>query len=72
MLKDMPFYEVSCLAKAEARQAHLNVHVKKRQERTLRQAPGSTSRVASNPAPPASKEEDCHLFLSSGDSDRAG
>ena len=71
MLKDMPFYEVSCLANVEARQAHLNIHMKKCQEGTLRQAPGSTSRVASNPAPPASKKEDCHPFLSSGDYDRA-
>ena len=57
MLQDMPFYEVSCLANVEVRQAHLNVRVKKCQEGTLRQAPGSTSRVASNPAPQPVKKK---------------
>ena len=50
-MKDLPFYEVSHLADNEAKQAHLDTREKKRQKETLRQAPGSTSRVASNPIP---------------------
>ena len=48
VMKDLPFYEVTRFADAEARQACLDTREKKCQEETLRQALSSTSQVASN------------------------
>ncbi|RVW86090.1 hypothetical protein CK203_037999 [Vitis vinifera] len=59
MMKDLPFYEVACLVDSEARQARLEEREKKRQERTLRQAP-ATSRLSSNfvVCPPTKKRKE--------------
>ena len=43
MLKDLSFYEVARFADTKAIQARLDTQKKKSQERTLCQAPGSTS-----------------------------
>lgn len=43
VLKDLPFYEVTRLTNAKARQSRLDAQEKKWQEGTLHQAPGSTS-----------------------------
>ena len=51
VLKDLPFYEEAHEANAKARQEHLDQREEKRQEGTLRRAPGD-KRLA--PFPPAS------------------
>ena len=43
VLKDLPFYKVSCLVDIKARQACLDAHEKKHQDGTLCQALDSTS-----------------------------
>lgn len=57
VLKDLPFYEVTRLTDAKARQSRLDAQEKKWQEGTLHQAPGSTSWATSSPAPRLAKKK---------------
>lgn len=56
MLKDLPFHEVTYFVDSEAQQAHFDTQEKKRQERTLRQAHGSTSWATSSLVPQSAKK----------------
>ena len=58
VLKDLPFYERARKADAKARQEHLDQREEKRQEGTLRKAPGEKGRYSPPTAhPPARKEK---------------
>lgn len=59
MMKDLPFYEVTRLVDSKARQARLEEREKKRQERTLRQAPAASC-LSSNfvVCPPTKKRKE--------------
>ena len=58
VLKDLPFYEKARKADAKARQERLDQREEKRQERTLRKAPGEKGRYSPPAArPPAKKEK---------------
>ena len=58
MLKDLPFYEKARKANTKARQERLDQQEEKRQEGTLRKAPGEKGRYSPPAAgPPAKKEK---------------
>ena len=58
MLKDLPFYERARKVDAKARQERIDQQEEKRQEGTLRKAPGEKGRDSSPVArPPATKEK---------------
>ena len=57
MLKDLLFYEVTREADVKARQGRLDQRKKKRQEGTLKQAPGGNRSAATSTVRPSAKKK---------------